>query len=169
MKKTDITDIRRLAGLQQLNENYIYAAEEEEESTEETEEALEEIDGDEEGMAAESEVQESSEEDEEELDEDDMEEGNEFTGALAKAKASNQDHFEVDGKKYTVKEAEMSRAAKGHEKYGKEGMKALAKAGKDGKDLDKIRDKYNKYDESVGNKVDEDIAWIKDKVNKLSR
>jgi hypothetical protein len=76
-------------------------------------------------------------------------EGNEFTGALAKAKASNQDHFEVDGKKYTVKEAEMSRAAKGHEKYGKEGMKALAKAGKEGKDLDKIRDKYNKYDESV--------------------
>jgi hypothetical protein len=40
MKKTDITDIRRLAGLQQLNENYIYAAEEEEESTEETEEAV---------------------------------------------------------------------------------------------------------------------------------
>jgi len=40
----------------------------------------------------------------------------------------------------------MSRAAKGHEKYGKEGMAALAKAGKEGKDLDKIRDKYNKYD-----------------------
>jgi hypothetical protein len=30
----------------------------------------------------------------------------------------------------------------------KEGMKALAKAGKDGKDLDKVRDKYNKYDEA---------------------
>jgi hypothetical protein len=43
----------------------------------------------------------------------------------------------------------MSRAAKGHEKYGKEGMAALAKAGKEGKDLDKVRDKYNKYDESV--------------------
>jgi len=40
----------------------------------------------------------------------------------------------------------MSRAAKGMMKYGKEGMKALAKAGKEGKDLDKIRDKYNKYD-----------------------
>jgi hypothetical protein len=51
----------------------------------------------------------------------------------------------------TVKEAAktMSRAAKGHEKYGKEGMAALAKAGKEGKDLDKVRDKYNKYDESV--------------------
>jgi hypothetical protein len=43
----------------------------------------------------------------------------------------------------------MSRAAKGHEKYGKEGMQALAKAGKEGKDLDKVRDKYNKYDEAV--------------------
>jgi hypothetical protein len=41
----------------------------------------------------------------------------------------------------------MSRAAKGIMKYGKDGMKALAKAGKDGKSLDKIRDKYNKYDE----------------------
>jgi hypothetical protein len=40
----------------------------------------------------------------------------------------------------------MSKAAKGMMKYGKEGMKALAKAGKEGKDLDKVRDKYNKYD-----------------------
>ena len=40
----------------------------------------------------------------------------------------------------------MSRAAKGYEKYGKKGMQALAKAGKAGKDLDKVRDKYNKYD-----------------------
>jgi hypothetical protein len=35
---------------------------------------------------------------------DDMEEGNEFSGALAKAKASHKDEFEVDGKKYPVKE-----------------------------------------------------------------
>ena len=49
----------------------------------------------------------------------------------------------------------MSRAAKGHEKYGKEGMQALAKAGKEGKDLDKVRDKYNKYDEAYNpNSVD---------------
>ena len=80
---------------------------------------------------------------------DDMEEGNEFSGALAKAKAAHQDEFEVGGKTYNVKEAQertMSRAAKGYQKYGKEGMQALAKAGKEGKDLDKIRDKYNKYD-----------------------
>jgi hypothetical protein len=46
-------------------------------------------------------------------------------------------------------ERNMSRAAKGYEKYGKKGMMALAKAGKEGKDLDSIRDKYNKYDESM--------------------
>jgi len=34
----------------------------------------------------------------------DMEEGNEFSGALAAAKASGSKDFEVDGKKYTVKE-----------------------------------------------------------------
>lgn len=48
-----------------------------------------------------------------------------------------------------VRESEkktMSRAAKGVMKYGKDGMKALAKAGKAGKSLDSIRDKYNKYD-----------------------
>lgn len=47
---------------------------------------------------------------------------------------------------------QMSRAAKGHEKYGKAGMEALAKAGRDGasdEQLDKIRDKHDKYAESV--------------------
>ena len=60
------------------------------------------------------------------------------------------------GKKKKVDEAEktMSRAAKGVMKYGKKGMQALAKAGKGGKDLDKVRDKYNKYDESIVNEFD---------------
>ena len=43
---------------------------------------------------------------------------------------------------------DMSRAAKGHEKYGKEGMQALAKAGREDaseKTLDTIRDKHDKY------------------------
>ena len=44
------------------------------------------------------------------------------------------------------KDKGMSRAAKGYEKYGKQGMEALAKAGKAGKDLDPIRKKYDKYD-----------------------
>ena len=37
-----------------------------------------------------------------------MNEGNQFSGALAKAKASHKDEFEVDGKTYKVKEAEHS-------------------------------------------------------------
>jgi len=51
----------------------------------------------------------------------------------------------------------MSRAAKGHEKYGKEGMQALAKAGRDGaseKKLDTIRNKYDKYDNEVSEAKD---------------
>jgi hypothetical protein len=60
----------------------------------------------------------------------------------------------------SIEEAEktMSRAAKGNEKYGKDGMKALAKAGREGaseKTLDAIRDKHNKYDESI----EETAAW----------
>ena len=50
-------------------------------------------------------------------------------------------------------ERRMSRAAKGYEKYGKKGMMALAKAGRDGKDLDKIRDKYDKYNESIAESI----------------
>ena len=49
-----------------------------------------------------------------------------------------------------LEEEGMSRAAKGYEKYGKEGMEALAKAGREGKALDPVRNKYNKYDESQG-------------------
>jgi hypothetical protein len=52
---------------------------------------------------------------------------------------------------HPFKEAEertMSKAAKGVMKYGKDGMQALAKAGKEGKSLEKVRDKYNKYDEA---------------------
>jgi hypothetical protein len=45
-----------------------------------------------------------------------------------------------------LNERDMSRAAKGYEKYGKEGMEALAKAGREGKALDPIRKKYDKYD-----------------------
>ena len=44
------------------------------------------------------------------------------------------------------KEKTMSRAAKGNEKYGKDGMKALAKAVREGKSLEPIKAKYNKYD-----------------------
>ena len=39
---------------------------------------------------------------------EEMEEGNAFTGALAKAKETGKDNFEVDGKKYNVKETKKN-------------------------------------------------------------
>jgi hypothetical protein len=62
----------------------------------------------------------------------------------------------------------MSRAAKGHEKYGKEGMAALAKAGKEGKSLEPVKAKYNKYDESAADmwkNIKETTAYIEEKKN----
>jgi len=67
--------------------------------------------------------------------------GNPMHEALASKLAQMYQEIKEAGDKKT-----MSRAAKGYEKYGKKGMQALAKAGKEGKNLDKIRDKYNKYD-----------------------
>ena len=51
-------------------------------------------------------------------EEAETEEGNAFSGALAKAKESGDDSFEVDGKKYTVKEAEEKWIQKTHMKKG---------------------------------------------------
>jgi len=87
------------------------------------------------------------------MDEARAKEGNAFGDAVRKAKADGVqpgEKIKVGGKSYPVKEAErtMSKAAKGVMKYGKDGMQALAKAGKEGKNLDKVRDKYNKYDEA---------------------
>ena len=53
-----------------------------------------------------------------------------YADRAAMLKSAEADDRLKEGEKKT-----MSRAAKGHEKYGKEG-----------KDLDKVRDKYNKYD-----------------------
>ena len=54
----------------------------------------------------------------------------------------------------------MSRAAKGVMKYGKDGMKALAKAGREGasdEKLDKIRDKHDNYSEGWSQKYKNSI------------
>jgi len=52
-----------------------------------------------------------------------------------------------------LNERDMSRAAKGYEKYGKQGMEALAKAGREGKALDPVRAKYDKYDEGIEDRI----------------
>jgi hypothetical protein len=90
-------------------------------------------------------------------------EGNAFGKAVRDAKAKGAKTMTIGGKDMPVKEGErtMSRAAKGHEKYGKEGMAALAKAGKEGKSLEPVRAKYNKYDESAdkGRKIAAAAIW----------
>jgi hypothetical protein len=61
---------------------------------------------------------------------------------------------------------DMSRAAKGHEKYGKEGMQALAKAGREGaseKTLDAIRDKHDKYDEDLSEEAKKGLYYYVNK------
>ena len=61
-----------------------------------------------------------------------------------------------------LNERDMSRAAKGYEKYGKQGMQALAKAGREGKALDPVRAKYDKYDNDKP--VDEGMGDVVKKV-----
>jgi len=64
---------------------------------------------------------------------------------------------------------DMSRAAKGHEKYGKEGMQALAKAGREGaseKELDTIRDKHDKYDEDLSEEAKKGLYYYVNKRKK---
>ena len=65
-----------------------------------------------------------------------------------------------------IEEEGMSRAAKGYEKYGKEGMEALAKAGREGKSLDPIRNKYDKYDNK---EVDEGLVDVVKKVGGMAK
>ena len=57
-------------------------------------------------------------------------------------------------------ERTMSRAAKGVMKYGKDGMKALAKAGKEGKSLEPVKTKYNKYDESLNEDIQSQLDML---------
>ena len=64
---------------------------------------------------------------------------------------------------------DMSRAAKGHEKYGKEGMQALAKAGREGaseKELDTIRDKHDRYDEDLSEEAKKGLYYYVNKRKK---
>lgn len=60
---------------------------------------------------------------EQEMTEDEMGEGNEFSGALARARATGQKEFEVDGQTYPVNEGRVERTEKGvrhHGTYGTE-------------------------------------------------
>jgi hypothetical protein len=73
-----------------------------------------------------------------------------YLAYLAKRKAEKAKQSQQPQQDVAEDEKRMSRAAKGNEKYGKDGMKALAKAGRDGaseKKLDAIRNKHDNYNE----------------------
>lgn len=88
--------------------------------------------------------------------EDITDEGNEFSGALANAKKDHKSEFKVGGKTFPVQEDDSMeesalQAYLGNKKYGKEGMDALRKAGREhaGKDkMNQIRNRYDKMDET---------------------
>lgn len=70
----------------------------------------------------------------------------------SKLTAMKESTMKIDDLILSEEEKRMSRAGKGVMKYGKDGMKALAKAGREGvndEKLDKLRDKYDKYDEDI--------------------
>jgi len=94
-----------------------------------------------------AEVEVFNDEGDEDLDEDTMGEGNEFSGALAKARAAGAKEFEVDGKKYTVKEdVNINISANGEEDAMNlirklAGMpKVEALASDEGEEVDEARD-----------------------------
>ena len=64
------------------------------------------VDSGDEDMDVDSDWEEINLDDESQLEEDEATEGNAFTGALANAKKSGKDSFEVDGKEYNVNESE---------------------------------------------------------------
>jgi len=89
--------------------------------------------------------------------EEETSEGNEFTGALAKAKERGDDDFMVDGKRYKVREGSekfIQKATKGMEKKGTEGKfgswcKKHGLASEDGEVTKKCIDKAMKSDDSA--------------------
>lgn len=89
------------------------------------------------------------------VEEDDVEEGNEFSGELAKAKAAGKEEFEVGGKKYKVKEAQeiAESAAPGQEDWIKSN-----------------KDKFIKqYGKEKGEEVLYATAWKRSKAAKESQ
>ena len=68
-----------------------------------------------------------------------------------------------------LNERDMSRAAKGNEKYGKAGMQALrdkAMSGASEKEMDATRNKYNKYDDKS---VDEGMDQLVQRIGGIAR
>jgi hypothetical protein len=97
-----------------------------------------------------------------------MEEGNAFSGALAKAKKEGKDTFEVDGKKYNVKESSSKTKIKMTESELVNLIEKIVKEQKKETNITKGRsnglDKYNKIHNESG-KENED--YLKDVTKKM--
>ena len=89
-----------------------------------------------------------------ELEESETEEGNAFTGALSKAKKEGKDSFEVDGKKYDVKESEkeMNEKWKGDVKVKQTGEYSDMTIEEINSEIKKLKSKNDKAKEA-GKKV----------------
>jgi hypothetical protein len=86
-----------------------------------------------------------------EVDEAEMDEGNEFSGELAKAKAQHKDHFNVDGKEYPVKEDEMEEGNMFTGNLAKARAQGKEEADLDGDgDMEKVQEGHDTCNECGG-------------------
>jgi hypothetical protein len=100
---------------------------------------------------------------EEELGETDVEEGNAFTGALAKAKDKGEESFMVNGKKFNVKESQINEKWKGKvkvEKTGEHAGKTIEEIDNEIKDLKEKTKKYQKEGKKVPAKMRETMSEL---------
>jgi hypothetical protein len=95
----------------------------------------------------------------ERMNEEDVEEGNEFSGELAKAKASGAKEFEVDGKKYPVKEEGEYWAEEVD--TGEAGARKSTPSSEEGKEqvFAKHRERMQKLDKEKTEEGYEDANW----------
>jgi len=96
----------------------------------------------------------------EKIEEDDVEEGNEFSGELAKAKAAGKKEFEVDGKTYPVKGKMNEAEDKDKDDEDKDDEDKDDKD--EDKDDDKDEDKKEKVDESLQECYDQAMGQMKE-------
>lgn len=169
MKKTILEDITRLAGVK-LDENYIYADDDSSDETEKKDDddvnPEDKAEYDQEGRMAKNDlenIEDAANELRELLDDNEnlpewiqtkITKAVDYLDTARDYMKKNDVRYKDDSDHMSESEEEVEESGlqyyTGKKKYGKEGMEALAKAGRDGanqEELGRIRDKYNKKDE----------------------
>lgn len=100
-----------------------------------------------------------SNEDYDQVDEADVEEGNEFSGALAQAKAQGKTEFKVGGKTYKVKESFDYGIDEADEKDNKKDQDGEDKSGQDADAKDEPKDSEGEKDDR--SKIDSDVIMYR--------